>query len=282
VRGGDVLMIIAAVAGLFALTAVHALRWSIVLSTLGQKLRYLAAFKMVLVGLFFSQFLPSSIGGDAYRMWALRHTGIPLGRGTSSIIVDRMFGLGATLLVATAALPALHDVLPSAAFRSALWVCASALAASAAVVVLLRFTPYVPEDVDMRGRPFSRAVRRFGNDARTILRSPVALSQALGLSLSVNIAVSLCVWLIARSLAAETSALAFVFVIPVVVLVSTIPISIAGWGVREAAMVVGLGWVGMTSSAALAVSIVFGLALIAIGVVGGVVSLISPSIGGVE
>jgi len=137
-------------------------------------------------------------------------------------------------------------------------------------------------DVDMRGRPFSRAVRRFGNDARTILRSPVALSQALGLSLSVNIAVSLCVWLIARSLAAETSALAFVFVIPVVVLVSTIPISIAGWGVREAAMVVGLGWVGMTSSAALAVSIVFGLALIAIGVVGGVVSLISPSVGGVE
>lgn len=50
-----------------------------------------------------------------------------------------------------------------------------------------------------------------------------------------------------------------------------IPISIAGWGVREGAMVVGLGLVGVSSSTALSVSLLFGGVLVVVGLLGGLI-----------
>jgi glycosyltransferase 2 family protein len=52
-----------------------------------------------------------------------------------------------------------------------------------------------------------------------------------------------------------------------------VPVSIAGWGVREGAMVYGLGLANVPREAALIVSIVVGLSLAAIGLAGGVVWL---------
>jgi hypothetical protein len=57
--------------------------------------------------------------------------------------------------------------------------------------------------------------------------------------------------------------------VPLILVVSMIPISFAGWGIREGAMVVGLGFVGVASADALAISVAFGLAQIAIGLPGG-------------
>jgi hypothetical protein len=48
-----------------------------------------------------------------------------------------------------------------------------------------------------------------------------------------------------------------------------IPISIAGWGVRESAMVAILAYGGVGESAGLLISILFGLCLFVLGMVGG-------------
>jgi len=53
-------------------------------------------------------------------------------------------------------------------------------------------------------------------------------------------------------------------------LVSMIPISFGGWGVREGAMVVFFGLVGVPAADALAMSILFGLAALVAGLPGGV------------
>ena len=52
----------------FALTLPAALRWRLVLARLGQTLGVMDALRITLVGLFFNQVLPSSVGGDAVRM----------------------------------------------------------------------------------------------------------------------------------------------------------------------------------------------------------------------
>jgi hypothetical protein len=54
-------------------------------------------------------------------------------------------------------------------------------------------------------------------------------------------------------------------------LISMVPISIAGWGVREGAMVSAFGLVGLRAADALAMSIVFGLIVSLVGVPGGVI-----------
>jgi hypothetical protein len=62
-------------------------------------------------------------------------------------------------------------------------------------------------------------------------------------------------------------------IVPAVMLVSLAPVTFAGWGLREGAMIVGLGLAGVSASDALAVSVAFGLLLVVLGVPGGVLWL---------
>ena len=55
----------------------------------------------------------------------------------------------------------------------------------------------------------------------------------------------------------------------------TLPISIAGWGVREQAMVTAFALIGVPGEGALALSILFGLIALLFGLPGGVVWLMS-------
>ena len=63
-------------------------------------------------------------------------------------------------------------------------------------------------------------------------------------------------------------------IVPAVILIAMLPISIAGWGLREAAMINGLALIGASQSGALALSVLFGLLLIAVGLPGGILWLI--------
>jgi glycosyltransferase 2 family protein len=60
---------------------------------------------------------------------------------------------------------------------------------------------------------------------------------------------------------------------PAVLLLSMLPISLGGWGVRESAMVVAFALVGVPADAALATSILYGLCLLAASLPGGLVWL---------
>jgi uncharacterized membrane protein YbhN (UPF0104 family) len=65
------------------------------------------------------------------------------------------------------------------------------------------------------------------------------------------------------------------FLMPPVLLVATVPISIAGWGVRETSMVVAFGYAGLAPSDGLALSILYGLLSFAVGALGGAVWIAS-------
>ena len=62
--------------------------------------------------------------------------------------------------------------------------------------------------------------------------------------------------------------------VPPVILVSVLPISMAGWGVREGAMITALGFAGVGSTDALVLSIAFGLVILTLSLPGGVLWLI--------
>ena len=73
-------------------------------------------------------------------------------------------------------------------------------------------------------------------------------------------------------------------IVPAVMLVSMAPVTFAGWGLREGAMIVGLGLAGVSASDALATSVAFGLLLVVLGVPGAALwlarrAVASPSVG---
>ena len=82
--------------------------------------------------------------------------------------------------------------------------------------------------------------------------------------------------MLARALGMNVGLLECVVLMPLVVLMMMIPISIAGWGVRELAMVTAFGYVQLDPTDALTLSLAFGLATLASGLPGGVLWLLKP------
>ena len=73
---------------------------------------------------------------------------------------------------------------------------------------------------------------------------------------------ALLAWVLGRSIDSTLSLAEAMVLCPPVFLIATLPISIAGWGVRETAMVVALAYAGVESSVALAISVALGVTVL--------------------
>ena len=68
-------------------------------------------------------------------------------------------------------------------------------------------------------------------------------------------------------------------IVQVVTLIMVLPISIAGWGIREVAMIIGLGFIGVGSENALALSLLFGFLMLLIALPGGALLIVCSKLG---
>ena len=82
------------------------------------------------------------------------------------------------------------------------------------------------------------------------------------------------IFLIAQGLGITVRFLDLLVLVPPVMLLAILPISFAGWGVREGSMALALALAGVSAEQSIAISICFGLALFASGLPGGVMWLI--------
>jgi uncharacterized membrane protein YbhN (UPF0104 family) len=210
------------------------------------------------IGIFFNQVLPTSFGGDALRMWHAFRAGVRHDAAILGVLLERISGLiGLTLMVA-AGVWYLRAALDDSWLR---WALLAALPATLAATALLMALDRVPGRW-RRWRALGDFLRVSG-DLRRIVLAPRFALPLLALSLVANALPALAVYAFAVGLDLPVSALDCLALVPAAILAMLIPISFAGWGLREAAMVVLFGYIGLAGNAALALSIAFGLALVA-------------------
>lgn len=192
------------------------------------------------LGLAANQVLPSIVAGDALRIGLLARQNLPLGSATGSVLLDRVFGLVglAVLTVASAFLLAPDFAIPSLA------VAAIVLGGTALLAVLWR----------LFGSRF-RAILPLHHVTPATGAALVAMAMAAHLA---NIAVFLVV---AHALGADLPLLPTIAVMCAVLLVGVLPISVAGWGVRELALVQALGHLGVAPDTIILASVTYGLVL---------------------
>lgn len=261
-----------AVVLLGSLSAAQAFRWSLITRAIGKVLHFKDAFKNVLIGIFFNQILPSSIGGDAIRIWRTYRLGLGLIPAAHSVMLDRLTALLALVLMAGAGMPVIFSLLGDSPERWGVPVLvAGGLFAFGALLLFDR----VPGRF-IAWRPL-RAAAELSADARRVLLRPACTFPALAISVCMHTGVALTVYIIARSMGLSVNALDCVVLVPPVMLFSMIPISIAGWGIREGAMLTAFSFVGIGSDEAFALSVLFGLAIMVTGVPGGIIWLLSGS-----
>src|SRR3981189_1492956 len=111
------------------------LRWREVSAACGAPLTTTTALRFNLIGTFFNQTLPSSIAGDAVRLWLVARGSAGWRAATYSIFVDRAIGLIALAVIIVASLPWSLRLITDPHGRSALLL--GALAACAAGVGFL-------------------------------------------------------------------------------------------------------------------------------------------------
>jgi len=85
----------------------------------------------------------------------------------------------------------------------------------------------------------------------------------------------LAAWCVVQSIKAPVSFSQLIQLVPPVMLVTMMPISIAGWGVREATMGLAFGYAGLAATEGVNISLLFGMVYFIVGAFGGMVWIFS-------
>jgi len=269
-RSIQVYWAVAAITILFGQLLLTGIRWYIVGRLVSAAIGLGQAVRLALVGQFFSQVLPTSVGGDAVRAWLLLREKVPIARAVISIICDRVAALVVLTVIVAVTMLLLSDAELNVPLLEKLAIIVPALTASGLLFLLLLGEKI--SEMFQRNR-FLRPVGILVGNLRTVLFTSVKSILVLGLALLVQVMVVLVVLVCAMAIGIHLGAV-HVLLLPSILLISMVPISFAGWGVREGVMVVGLGFAGISAPEALAISLLFGLTQIMIGVPGGIMWLL--------
>lgn len=267
---------LAAALGFFVATIlVSAWRWSLLLRAQGVIVPGMRLVASYLVATFYNNFLPSNIGGDVIRV---KDTAAEAGsktRAATIILVDR--GLGLMGLVFVAALGASFGYGGDAASRSGApvlpWMLWLGFAISAAVSVPTLLKPeavgrllsplavFSREWVEERLLRMTKALGRFGEEPKALANCFIGAIVVQSLFVCFYVAVA---W----SMRIDISPWSLAVIVPVTFVVQMLPISINGFGVREATFAFYFSRAGLPVESALAVSFM-GAALVMLVSLGG-------------
>ena len=267
--GADPLWLVIALLLAAAVIPMAAYRWRLVTQAIGAPLSTRDAMSITTIGWFFNQTLPSTIGGDAVRVYLAYRTGITKTGAIHGILLDRLMGLFVVLALATIFLAPLLAGL-TADFQK--WFLIIFIVAGyGGYAVLFLISGRFAERLD--NIRLGWLARALSHDARATLLTLSPGGVILAISVVLQIVQIASVYAIAVALGIEVSFAAVMIALPAVLLISSLPVSLAGWGVREQSMVLALGAMGVGATEALAISVVLGLSWIVIGVPGALVWL---------
>ena len=242
-------------------------RWGLLLDAQGISCRFRWLTSSFLVATFFNNFLPSNIGGDVVRIADTAPAAGSKTLATTIVLMDRAIGLLGLVLVAAigaTAGPRLVDAGPGVgapmlwtAFFGATLVSVLILLRPRALPGLLQPLRIVhPEWVDTRLERLTGALERFR-------QAPTALIWCFAGAIFVQAVLVGFYLAIARSMQIPIGYLELALVVPITFVVQMVPVSMNGFGVREATFGLYFTRLGLPLESALLVSLV-GAALIMI------------------
>jgi uncharacterized protein (TIRG00374 family) len=234
-------------------------RWHALLYRAGVPLGVGRLARIYAVSTFSSSFLPTTAGGDVTRALLVTR-GPDLRRVAVSIVVDRAGGLAGLIGIAWLALALEPGHVPSHTDAILVWTTlALALAGVLVVAATLRGGPAVRRVLPDRLLTMAR-------DARDVLRaygrSPALLGLWLALSILYQALIAFQLVMLGRAIDVELSFATAAVALTFVTLVTLVPISIGGFGVREGSYVVLLGGVSIAASDATLISVLSVAALL--------------------
>jgi len=235
-----------------ASTAVASSRWFLIMSRIGFPQPWFFFLKSYFKGALFNQGLPTSIGGDGLRILDCSQGDESAEDAFYGVFIDRIIGLAGLLLLNITALALNHSLLPANVYYPLLII----LSCLTAGLILLFF---------LRKFRFFTAGKYLGYLGRLseryfqVYSTVPSISLQLGLSIITHLLAMTAYFVIGCAVGLDFPLQIYLVLVPPVILLTILPVSLAGWGVREGAMVGFFLLVGADKSRVLTFSILYGL-----------------------
>ena len=243
----------------FGSTAVSAYRWQWIMRNLGFGQTFRFYWDSYFKGMFFNQGLPTSIGGDALRILDVARRGFRKRDVLLGIAVDRLTGLGALLLLALAAHLIKPELLPDRVYLPIVWLLAAGSIGFASLAFLGRWS--------WLGRQPGLAMLKTVSE-----RFLLALSRhrllLIASSLLVPLLAILSFFAAGWALGLRYDLLTYFAIVPPALVLTVVPVSIAGWGVREGVLIGLFSLIGAERETVLMMSLAYGIMLILVSLPG--------------
>ena len=240
------LLLIAALA-IFLQVALSALKWRYILTAERLFIPYRFLLKSYLIGSFFSLFLPSSFGGDIYRVYSLSKYNADSFQNVSSVLFDRILGLFALVTISI-----LSYAIFFKSFISTNFLLAYILAT---VVFWIISSDNIVEILSKYRFKLINFIVRICSSFNKYRKNRSVLVKSLVISLVFQSNIVVINKLYCVALGIDIDIRYLFLVIPLIYLTEAIPISINGLGIRESAFVFFFSRAGYSSEDALALSI---------------------------
>jgi uncharacterized membrane protein YbhN (UPF0104 family) len=224
---------------------VSSIRWRLLLS-FSEANRISSTFRLFalyLIGSFFNMLLPGIVGGDAVRIYYLykdtKESSISLG----SVFADRYIGFIGLISLGLIAVPFALNKVRGTGVEWFIPVVAIAFILGSYILFGLRF-----------GKRFA-TIRGFYEYFLQLKKNPRIILKTYIMSVFIQVMVVLSVYIISKGLGVNTLLLEFFIFVPIIITVTSIPISISGIGLREGAFVTLLGLTGIEPDIATSISL---------------------------
>jgi glycosyltransferase 2 family protein len=257
----------------FASVVLGVYQWHLLLRAGGIDLSAAKTFKVYFVGLFFNNFLPAGVGGDAVKIYDVTRIGNDPHQVFAVTILDRVIGIAGLCVLAIAASFVLLAGEGLVNLRLYIVIFAGCVAPVLALIMNKRLSRGVRllfgrVTLWGLGGRFDAIFRRLGEYRR--LR--MLLVRLTGLAMAVQFLRVVTHVLVAASLGVDVTSLQFVqfFVfVPLLGLLMILPISINGLGVREGAGILLFTQIGFTKEQALLMELITYAIMVVVSLTGG-------------
>jgi glycosyltransferase 2 family protein len=247
-----------------------AARWWLILRRLdvtGMPFAY--TFVATYAGLFIGQLAPGAVGFDAARGWLAYRRGAKLRVIIASLVTDRVLAILALVVVAGSAWLWQFNAADQSFGRQI------AILGSIVVVMVALALWLISVLIGNLAAPGPR-LRSLHELAVTFRFAALSRAGIIGLALSCGVILLTVNAVIVFAHGFEVSIVpaAAYLVVPVAVLAAAVPISIAGWGVREASLSYGLMLFATPSADAALLGLTLGIGLVVSALPGGIITLL--------
>ena len=227
--------------------------------------------RVLSIGFFFNNFLPTSIGGDGYRVYKTMPRGELKSRALSSVLFERIVGFAVLILVGLAA--GVWLLIEGAREQVIVWfviLAGSGTICGVALLIALWAGALRPIGERLARVEKLRIVSR---NLGHIYRSPRRVAEVFGISVIFQLTAVLAYWALYRAIGASADAPQCAVIGAISSLAAVLPLSVGGIGLLEGSFVAAALGAGLDQTASISVALLTRIAVVILSMVCGLVFL---------